>query len=116
MSESMIANLIQIGVLIAGFIGTSLYLRGNISARLDAHDKLMEKNGGAIDDLYDKANELQKCKAEESHITVWRAELKVDFQSFKDDVRENIREFKQDVQTDINNVLIAIKQNGSGIK
>lgn len=114
MSETMIANIIQIGVLVSGFIGTSLYLRGNISARLDAHDKLMEKTGSCIDDLYDKANELQKCKAEESHIEMWRAETKLDFQSFKDDVRENIKEFKKDVQADINNVLVALKKNGRG--
>jgi hypothetical protein len=73
------------------------------------------KSNNDIKELFKKTDELEQHKATESHITEWRAEMRTDFQGFKDDVRENIREFKNDVQFDINNVLAAIKKN-NGVK
>lgn len=66
MSDVLITNAVYIGLMIVGFIGTSLYLRGNISARLDAHDTLLEKNGKAIDSLNALALSLEKSKVNDT--------------------------------------------------
>lgn len=75
------------------------------------HTKEIKQNANNIGELFKKTDELERSKADEIQITAWRAEVRTDFQGFKDDIRENMREFKEDIRIDINNVLIAIKRN-----
>lgn len=85
--------------------------RTSIGKDIAFHTKEIKQNTDNITELFKKSDELERCKANESHIAAWRSDTKTDFQGFKDDIRENIREFKEDVRTDINNVLLAIKKN-----
>jgi hypothetical protein len=104
--NSILQNLVTVLIMLVGFIGTSLYVRGNFSARLDSDAESIKK-------LFLKADDLEKCKAERRDFDTMQTHMRDDFKSFKEDMRANIKELKVDIQNDINSVLKAVKTNGN---
>lgn len=71
----------------------------------------IKRSNNNIEDLFKKAEELERCKANEDQIVIWRTEMRTDFQGLRDEVRTNIKEVKDDIRVDINRVLDAFKRN-----
>jgi len=96
----LITSLIVVFMSILNYIA----FRTSVGKDISFNRERIKKNADNIGELFKKTDDLEQRKADEGQI-----------KALKDDVRESIREFKNDVRSDINNVLTIFKKN-NGIK